>query len=136
MNRFLVPVLVAVLGLALVNWQRLRPPGKSGSPIDRIMGGISIGCNAGIALVSLTLPLATGFAGLPALGFAAAALLVASLFLYRVTASVAGVPLAAGAWGRGPGREPRPRSKWPFTLTSTVGYGCTLAYFATLLSIP
>lgn len=56
--------------------------------MDRILGVTNVFGNVAVATVGIALIMTTEFSGTPALGLIASALLLGSVFLYRVRAQI------------------------------------------------
>lgn len=101
--------------------------------MDRVLGIINVFTNTAIGLIALALPILTGFDGIPALAFVAAALLLGSVALYRVE-----VPDLRMASAINRGRHELPsdlqrKSRWPYTLTYMTGFVLIFVYIPTIL---
>jgi len=133
MSRLLIGVFVVLAGWSIAYWGRYRAPLKRNSRTDNVLGIINVICIALLCLIAATLPLSTGFVGIPVLGFAAAALFLASLFLYRIRAADLRMVRASGRGRRGLPVSQREMTRWPYTLVYMIGYVLLAAYIATIL---
>ncbi|BCW04967.1 hypothetical protein [Arthrobacter sp. NtRootA1] len=135
MNKILIFTFVALFGLTGAYWGRYRFPSlRPGSPMDRLLGVINVFGNVAVALVGIALIMTTEFSGTPALGFIASALLLGSVFLYRVRAPDLRMAFASNSGRRGQPHDQQRKTRWPYTLTYMAGYSCVIAYISTILS--
>jgi uncharacterized membrane protein len=100
--------------------------------MDIILGVINAFCNAGLCLLAMILPLTTAFVGIPALAFIAAALLLSSLFLYRVKVRDLRTRLASNNGRRALPADAQAKTRWPYTLVYVLGYAFMATYIATI----
>jgi hypothetical protein len=80
------------------------------------------------AVIALILPSLTRFAGMPMFAYLAAALIVTSLFLYRLQPLGLRVRIAHAGGQRAKPLAEQERTRWPYALTCAIGYLIMLAY--------
>ena len=134
MNDFLMLSYVVLFAWSGAYWERYRFAIPYDSPMDRVLGAITVFVNALLAIVVAALAFSTGFVGVPTLGFVAASLFLSSLFLYRVRAADLRMTFAENC-----GRRVRPpglqrKTRWPYTLVYMLGHCFMLAYAATIIT--
>lgn len=134
-NNVLLFTYVPLMAWAGAYWGRYRYAIARDSKMDRVLGGMNVFSNALLAILATALPITTGFVGIPALGFAASATFLFSLYLYRVR-----IPDVRLAFAINGGRRVLPTdqqfgTRWPYTVVYTVGHGFMFAYVATIITL-
>ncbi|WP_411732626.1 hypothetical protein [Paeniglutamicibacter sp.] len=132
MNEILIFTYAGLLGWAGAYWGRYRAPIKRNSKMDRVLGAINVCCNAVLFVIAAMLPFATDFAGIPALGFAAAASFLSSLFLYQVRSADWRTRFFSKSSRRGRLPEEQKKTRWLHTVAYSLGHFFMVAYVMTL----
>ncbi|WP_120521921.1 hypothetical protein [Arthrobacter celericrescens] len=132
MARFLILLSIVLIAASVAVAGRFRLPLKENSRIDVFFQRLQLLGIVIAAVAELALPLATGWLGVPALAYTAAALHIASLTVYRVK-----LPAVQGIRPRTTGshsvneRDLR-RTRWPYQTLFAVGYVVLLIYIFTI----
>ncbi len=100
--------------------------------MDRVYGAINVVNNGLLSFVAAVLPFATGFVGIPALGFAAAALCLSSLFLYRIRVADLRMRFVNNTARRAKPPDQQKKTRGPYTLAYMLGHCFMLAYVVTI----
>ena len=105
---------------------------KRGSLLHKVLGRINLAFHCVAVVIALILPSLTRFAGMPIFAYLAAALIVTSLFLYRLQPLGLRVRIAHAGGQRAKPLAEQERTRWPYAWTCAIGYLIMLAYIWTI----
>lgn len=114
---------------------QFRLPIRKGSPLHVSLGKINLALHGLAIVVALLLPFVTGFAGVPLLAYLAAALVVASLFLYPLQPLGLHVRIVHAGGRRAKSLAEQEKTRWPYVWTCGIGYVVMLLYIWTILPL-
>ncbi|WP_156144153.1 hypothetical protein [Sinomonas humi] len=134
MSKALVVCYLGIVAYAIGYSGRFKLPVviPPGSPRHKFLGRVNLALHGFAIVVSISLPLASGFAGSPILSYSSGALVAVSLPLRRWKPLT---PSARFVWDRGRRGKPLPegeRSTWPYALICGTGYAVMLVYIQTI----
>lgn len=135
MIKVLIGSFFGSIGYAIGYSGRFKLPIKRGSLSHRVLGRINLAFHGLVVVTALVLPSLTRFTGSPIFAYLAAALIVTSLFLYRLQPLGLRVRIAHAGGQRAKPFAEQERTRWPYAWTCAIGYIVMLAYIWTIAPI-
>ena len=102
---------------------------------ETVLRRINVALHIVALAIALVLPSLSRFAGTPIMAYLAAALIITSLFLYRLKPLGLRVRVAHAGGKRAKPLAEQERTRWPYALTCGLGYLVMLAYIWTIVGI-
>ncbi len=137
MIKILIGAFLGMVGYSLGFSGRFGIPSiiRRGSRIETVVRRINVAFHVAAVAIALVLPPLTLFIGAPIFAYLAAALIVTSLFLYRLQPLGLRVSVTNAGGQRAKPLAEQERTRWPYAWTCGIGYAIMLAYIWTIAPI-
>lgn len=135
MIKILIASFVFIFAYGIGYLGRFKYPIKRGSLAETVYRRINVAFHIVAVIIALLLPPLTSFAGPAIFAYVAAALIVTSLFLYRLQPLGLRVRIAHAGGQRAKPLAEQERTRWPYAWACGIGYVVMLAYIWTIAPI-